>query len=193
MTRRTTVVACVLLLWVGLAAVAEPGGDGVAENTGLQVERLLWSPGPNGAGLLELRYRLVGVEELPKHPSVTYVLDPHNGHRVSLRRPAMLPPSPVEANHPAASVLDKYAGEYEFPKWKLKATVRRQGDQLYIDLPKSSEKEARPVAENQFLYPLKGYGDVRLEFTADSPAEINQMVAYFGYANIPFKKRGEVK
>jgi hypothetical protein len=105
--------------------------------------------------------------------------------------PAMVPPSSSKVINPAPSILDKYAGEYEFSKWNLKATVRRQGDRLYIDLPKSSEKEVWPVAENQFLYPLKGYGDVRLEFTSGSPAEITQMVAYFGYANIPFKKRGK--
>jgi len=103
--------------------------------------------------------------------------------------PAMLPPSSSEAIHPAPSILDTYAGEYAFPKWKLKATVRRQGDKVYIDLPKSSEKEVRPLAENQFLYPLKGYGDVCLEFISNSSAEITQMVAYFGYANIVFKKK----
>ena len=105
--------------------------------------------------------------------------------------PAMIPPTSPEVISPAPSELDKFAGEYEFPKWKLKATVRRQGDKLYIDFPKSSEKEVRPLAENQFLYPLKGYGDVRLEFGADNSAEITRMVAYFGYANIPFKKRGQ--
>ena len=47
-------------------------------------------------------------------------------------------------------------------KWELKATVRRRGDRLFIDLPKSAEIEVRPLDENEFLYSLKGFGDVRL-------------------------------
>ena len=102
--------------------------------------------------------------------------------------PAMLPPASREVIKLEPSTLEKYAGEYDFPKWKLKATVRRQADRLYLDLPKSAENELRPLAENQFLYSLKDYSDVRLDFTEDSTGEITQMVAYFGYANITFKK-----
>jgi len=103
--------------------------------------------------------------------------------------PAMLPPAAPDVIKPESGMLKKYAGEYEFPKWKLTATVRRQGNRLYIDLPKSAEREVRPVAENQFLYSLKGYGDVRLEFTENGSGEITRMITYFGYANITFKKR----
>ena len=103
--------------------------------------------------------------------------------------PAMLPSAAPEVIRPEPSTFDKYAGEYEFPKWKLKATVRKQADRLYLDLPKSAENILRPLAENQFLYSLKGYGDVRLDFTEDGTGEITQMVAYFGYANITFNKK----
>jgi CubicO group peptidase (beta-lactamase class C family) len=102
--------------------------------------------------------------------------------------PAMLPPASSEVIKPEPSSLEKYAGEYEFPKWNLKATVRKQVDGLYLDLPKSAEGELRPLAKNQFLFSLKGYSDVRLDFTEDGSGEITQMVAYFGYANITFKK-----
>ncbi|MBT8368929.1 MAG: serine hydrolase, partial [Deltaproteobacteria bacterium] len=102
--------------------------------------------------------------------------------------PAMLPSAPPQVIKPEPSRLEKYAGEYEFPKWKLKATVRREADRLYLDLPKRAEKQLKPLAENQFLYSLKGYGDVRLDFTEDGAGEITQMVAYFGYANITFRK-----
>jgi CubicO group peptidase (beta-lactamase class C family) len=102
--------------------------------------------------------------------------------------PAMLPAASSEVINPEPSTLEKYSGEYQFLKWKLKATVRRQADRLYLDLPKSAEKELRPLAENQFLYSLKGYGDVRLEFPEDRSGEITQMVAYFGFANITFRK-----
>lgn len=103
--------------------------------------------------------------------------------------PAMLPFASPEEIKPEPATLQKYTGEYEFPKWKLRATVHRRGDRLYIDLPKTAEREARPLAENQFLYSLKGYGDVRLEFTEDGSGEMTQMVAYFGYANITFRKK----
>ena len=102
--------------------------------------------------------------------------------------PAMLSMVAPEVIKPEPAMLEKYAGEYEFPKWKLTATVRRQENRLYIDLPKSAEREVRPSAENQFLYSLNGYGDVRLKFTEDGTGEITQMVAYFGYANITFRK-----
>ena len=103
--------------------------------------------------------------------------------------PAMLPPATPQVINPDPATLQKYAGDYEFPKWELKATVRRRGDRLFIDLPKSTEKEIRPLDENEFLYSLKGYGDVRLEFTEDGTGQIAQMVAYFGYANIAFRKK----
>jgi hypothetical protein len=102
--------------------------------------------------------------------------------------PAMLSTVSPEVINPEPSTLEKYSGEYQFLKWKLKATVRRQADRLYLDLPKSAEKELRPLAENQFLYSLEGYGDVRLEFPEDRSGEITQMVAYFGFANITFRK-----
>ena len=103
--------------------------------------------------------------------------------------PSMVPAPPLEAIQLKPEALEKYTGEYEFPKWKLKATVRRKGNKLYIDLPKSTEKEARPLAENQFLYSLKGYGDVRIDFPEDGTGEITRMLAYFGYANLSFRKK----
>ena len=102
--------------------------------------------------------------------------------------PAMVSPPLPEVIKLEPSTLDKFAGEYEFQEWKLKATVRRQADRLYIDLPKSAEKELSPLAENLFLYSLKGYGDVRLDFIVDGNGKITQLVAYFGYANITFRK-----
>jgi CubicO group peptidase (beta-lactamase class C family) len=103
--------------------------------------------------------------------------------------PAMLPPPAPEVIKSDPATLEKYAGDYEFPKWELKATISRQADRLYLDLPKRTEKEVKPLGENQFLYSLKGCGDVRLEFTENGSGEISQMIAYFGYANITFKKR----
>ena len=42
--------------------------------------------------------------------------------------------------------------------------------------------------DHVLVYSLKGYGDVRLEFPEDRSGEITQMVAYFGFANITFRK-----
>jgi CubicO group peptidase (beta-lactamase class C family) len=103
--------------------------------------------------------------------------------------PAMLSPGSPIIIKPDPARLDKYTGEYEFPQWELKANVRRRDDRLLIDLPKSVEKEVKPLDENEFLYPLDGYGDVRLKFTEDTSGEITQMVAYFGYANIIFTRK----
>ena len=103
--------------------------------------------------------------------------------------PAIVPHALPAVIKPEPSTFEKYVGEYEFPKWKLEATVRRQGNKLYIDLPQSAEGELTPLEKNQFLYSLKGYGDVRLDFNDDGTGKITQMVAYFGYANIAFKKK----
>ncbi|MEJ2164494.1 MAG: serine hydrolase [Desulfobacterales bacterium] len=103
--------------------------------------------------------------------------------------PAMFPSASPEAIKPEPATLERYAGEYEFPKWKLKAAVYRRGERLFIDLPKTAEREARPLAENEFLYSLEGYGDVRVEFTGSGSGVITQMTAYFGYANITFGKK----
>ena len=45
------------------------------------------------------------------------------------------------------------------------------------------------LSDNEFLYSLKDCGDVRLNFIEDGTGEITQMVAYFGYANIAFRKK----
>jgi len=102
--------------------------------------------------------------------------------------PAMLPPTSPELTKIEPAALEKFTGQYEFPKWKIEASVRRKGGKLFIDLPKCAEGELIPVEKNQFLYSLKGYGDLRIKFAENSTGEITQMVAYFGYANITFKK-----
>lgn len=101
MIRGFSVIVCIGWMLV----CAGPAAD--ADESGLQVDRLLWKPGETGGGVLELRYRLIGVDELPRHPSVTYVLDPENRYKVPLLRPAMLPPSADDADEapPATLVL----------------------------------------------------------------------------------------
>jgi hypothetical protein len=92
-------VACTLLL-VAFPAVPQ------ADDSGLLVQRLFWKPGETGGGILELQYKLVGVDELPRHPSVTYVLDPETEQRVQLLRPVMLPSSADDAaSAPAATLV----------------------------------------------------------------------------------------
>jgi len=82
--------------------------------------------------------------------------------------------------------------DWKYPDYDPRDTTRQMtlsGDWLFIDLPKSAEKAVRSLDENEFLYSLKGYGDVRLKFTDDGTGNITQMVAYFGYANITFRKK----
>jgi hypothetical protein len=98
MSRVVYLVACALLL-VAFPAVS------YADDSGLLVESLQWKPGERGGGILELRYKLVGVDELPRHPSVTYVADPESGQRVQIQRPVMLPSSAADAASAPAAML----------------------------------------------------------------------------------------
>lgn len=81
------------------AAAADPTAR--AEETdagaGLRVERVTWKADGRGGGVIEVHYRLVGITELPRHPSITYVLDETTMRRVELRRVAMLPPTSMSA------------------------------------------------------------------------------------------------
>ena len=56
-------------------------------------------------------------------------------------------------------------------------------------IPIGIAMDQRKLSDNEFLYSLKDYGDVRLNFIEDGTGEINQMVAYFGYANTIFNKK----
>jgi hypothetical protein len=67
----------------------EPG----EANTGLVVEQVLWKLDEGGQAIVEVRFKLIAVEQLPKHPSITYVVDETTGESIRLQRPAMLPPT----------------------------------------------------------------------------------------------------
>jgi hypothetical protein len=78
---------------MGPVVATEETELGVENSPGLRIERLLWRPAEPEGGILEIRFRLVGVDELPRHPSVTYIVDPETNQKIQLRQPTMLPPS----------------------------------------------------------------------------------------------------
>jgi hypothetical protein len=78
---------------MGPVVATEETELGVENSPGLRIERLLWRPAEPEGGILEIRFRLVGVDELPRHPSVTYIVDPETNQKIQLRKPTMLPPS----------------------------------------------------------------------------------------------------
>jgi hypothetical protein len=104
---KTAILACSILLlaWTSGMAQAETETPAASPESGLRVERVLWKPAEPTGGELEVQYRLINVDELPKHPSITYVLDPATGEKVQLRRVAMMPPTAVD---PAKAPLAKF-------------------------------------------------------------------------------------
>lgn len=116
-------IKCVDLrfLWLALAcllgtghllAQADPSGtvsDEPAAASGLRVEQVFWKPDGKAGGIIEVKYRLIDVRQLPKHPSVTYVLH-ESGEKLSTRRMPMLPPTvsdPDKAPLASFSVRDE--------------------------------------------------------------------------------------
>jgi hypothetical protein len=72
---------------------AKAAAEGGAEGEGLVVEQVLRKQGQDGQPVVEVRFKLIGVEELPKHPSITYLVDEETGKLVRLQRAVMLPPT----------------------------------------------------------------------------------------------------
>ena len=58
----------------------------------------MWEPDGKGGGLIEVSYRLIAVDELPRHPSITYIIDEETGDKIDLRRVAMVPPTSMSAD-----------------------------------------------------------------------------------------------
>ena len=93
MTAALSVLLVTLVSSVGLPAWSE-SDDG----TGLQVEQILWKADGEGGGVIEVSYRLIAVSELPRHPSITYIIDEETGDKIDLRRVAMVPPTSMSAD-----------------------------------------------------------------------------------------------
>ena len=90
-------VPVLLVLLVGLSGI--PAHPETAQDTsGLRVEQVLWKPDGKGGGLIEVSYRLIAVDELPRHPSITYIIDEETGDKIELRRVAMVPPTSMSAD-----------------------------------------------------------------------------------------------
>ena len=100
MRENRLMAATLSALLVALAgSVGLPAWSNTATTeTGLQVEQVLWEPDGKGGGLIEVSYRLIAVDELPRHPSITYIIDEETGDKIELRRVAMVPPTSMSAD-----------------------------------------------------------------------------------------------
>lgn len=114
MRSNRTKFACLLVAVVGILAATGPSAaepaTGAEKHSGLLVERVSWGPVESGGGVIGVEFRLIGVQELPRHPSVTYVMDPQTQNKVMLRRVAMLPATaddPADAPLATLQLLDE--------------------------------------------------------------------------------------
>jgi hypothetical protein len=96
-SRFRSAVLVLVIAVVGVAGPAVQPADS-AEAAGLRVEQVLWKPNGAGGGLIEVSYKLIAVTELPRHPSITYLLDEKTGNRLELQRVAMVPPTAMTAD-----------------------------------------------------------------------------------------------
>jgi len=97
-SRRFSAVVSVLLVVLAGLSVGTARPDSGAVKSGLQVEQVLWKPNGTGGGRIEVSYRLIAVTELPRHPSITYILDEATGDKLELQRVAMVPPTAATAD-----------------------------------------------------------------------------------------------
>ena len=95
-TRLRSTILVLFIAVVGLAGIPAHPADS-EDPTGLRVEQVQWKPDGDGGGLIEITYRLIAVTELPRHPSITYLLDEETGTRLELQRVAMVPPTAMSA------------------------------------------------------------------------------------------------
>ncbi len=81
----------------------------------LLVEQAVLKPGPDG-GVIEIRFRLAGVDRLPADPGETYVRDEKSGTVSRVRRIPMLPASSsadLEPSKIASFVVPNYGNKFQ--------------------------------------------------------------------------------
>lgn len=91
-TRLHAAILALTVMVAGAAGIPAQAADS-EESTGLLVEQVQWKPDGAGGGLVSVSYRLIAVTELPRHPSITYLVDEETGKRLELQRVAMVPPT----------------------------------------------------------------------------------------------------
>jgi CubicO group peptidase (beta-lactamase class C family) len=102
--------------------------------------------------------------------------------------PAVLPPfQPRKAIELGHKDLDAYIGKYQYKKWKLNLTVRKEGDKLYCKFL-GKKFEIFPQKESQFSGFVKEIGDVKIKFIKDGKQNLDYLLVYFGFANLQFDK-----
>lgn len=106
---------CVLLGAALLTSVAAATPERPVSRGRLLVDQVLVKPGADG-GVIEVRYRLVGVDRLPGDPGETYVRDEGSGEVSRVRKIPMLPASSSadpEPSRVATFVVPNYGGKIE--------------------------------------------------------------------------------
>jgi hypothetical protein len=101
---RIAILLAVLALPLATIAYDEGDDDAKASGSGLVVEQVRWEP-EGDAGAIHVQFKLVGVKELPKHPSITYVVEEASGSAIQLQRPVMLPPTADNAEDARSATM----------------------------------------------------------------------------------------
>jgi hypothetical protein len=165
--RRQFPTALLVLLVVLAALSVNPARpDTAGAESGLRVEQVLWKPDGTGGGLIEVSYRLIAVTELPRHPSITYIMDEATGAKVELQRVAMIPPTAKNAEEaPLANfVLQDEKGQF-WPGDEVTVVVAglvQKGVSVKGEVPEGY-RTARPVP----VAAVEGAGDESSEVTLE--------------------------
>ncbi len=95
-SRRVSSVTVLLAAAIAVSVALPAAAQDPADAAGLRVEQVLWKPDGRGGGVIEVSYKLIAVTELPRHPSITYILDDQGGNKLELQRVAMVPPTEMD-------------------------------------------------------------------------------------------------
>ena len=161
---RSTILVFVLAV-VGSAGTPAQSAES-ADPTGLRVERVQWTPDGAGGGLIEVSYKLIAVTELPRHPSITYLLDEKTGTKLDLQRVAMIPPTAMSADEAplARFELKDHEGKF-WPGDEVTVVVAglvQKGVSIQGDVPEGY-REARTGPEAEAVAEAVDPGDAKLE------------------------------
>jgi len=103
--------------------------------------------------------------------------------------PALLPPAPPYGLITLdQSVLQDYAGEYEYKRWDIKASVTRKDKKIFILPSGMEETELFPISETTFRGNLKGIGRIEVDFSKNDNDKIDHMTVRIGFSLLKFDK-----
>lgn len=103
--------------------------------------------------------------------------------------PAMLPQGPYQkAIQLDPKAFEKYQGKYEFKKWKVKLSIIKEGQKIYITDPDGGMAELSPLSETQFQGEWKVFGKVIIDFNKGRNQEVKNLTLNYGFLHLIFDK-----